>query len=344
MKKLSVAILNWNGVSLLERFIPTALNHCPEWAEIVVIDNASTDDSVVWLEKNAPSVKVIRNAVNTGYAGGYNAGLPQLDTPYWILLNSDVQVTEGWLEPILEAFESRPEMAACQPKIKDLKNPTRFEYAGGSGGFMDYLGYPFNRGRLFFTEEEDFGQYNDPMEVFWATGCCLCIRSEVFREMKGFDEAFFAHMEEIDLCWRMRLQGHSIWVIPQSEVYHLGGATLDTQSTRKTFLNFRNNLFLLTKNLPQGILFGMIFVRMILDGIAALNFVLARKPQHLVAILKAHIAYYQNFGTLMKYRITHKNEQKISSFPGVYNGSVVWAYFGKKQKYFSELPARLFSK
>ncbi|GAB5558063.1 MAG: glycosyltransferase family 2 protein [Schleiferiaceae bacterium] len=344
LKKLSVAILNWNGVALLERFIPKVLSTCPDWAEVVVIDNASTDDSVQWLQQNAPQVKVIQNSKNTGYAGGYNNGLSSLETEYWVLLNSDVEVSEGWLEPILEAFESNPSMAACQPKIKDLKNPSRFEYAGASGGFMDYLGYPFNRGRLFFTEEEDNGQYNDPIEVFWATGCCLCIRSQVFRDMKGFDESFFAHMEEIDLCWRMRIKGHSIQVIPSSEVYHLGGGTLDTQSTHKTFLNFRNNLYLLTKNLPQGQLFGLIFIRMILDGIAAINFVLARKPQHLLAILKAHFAFYGNFNRLMKYRITHKNSAKITSFPGVYTGSVVWAYFGKKQKYFSELSHRLFTK
>jgi len=344
LKKLSVAILNWNGVSLLERFIPKVISTCPDWAEVVVIDNASTDSSVQWLAENAPEVTVISNAENSGYAGGYNEGLSLLSTKYWVLLNSDVEVTEGWLDPILNAFESQPEMAACQPKIKDLKNPSRFEYAGGSGGFMDYLGYPFNRGRIFFTEEEDQGQYNEPSEVFWATGCCLCIRSKVFKDLNGFDATFFAHMEEIDLCWRIRLAGHSIWVVPQSEVYHLGGATLDTQSTQKTFLNFRNNLYLLTKNLPQGILFGMIFVRMILDGVAALNFVMERKPQHFVAIFRAHIAYYQNFGRLMKYRITHKNSRKISSFPGVYNASVVWAYFGQKKKYFSELPKELFSK
>ena len=319
------------------------VENCPEWADVVVVDNASTDDSVRWLSSNFPSVKVVVNSENSGYAGGYNQGLKNLETPYWVLLNSDVEVTPNWLNPLLEAFESHENLAACQPKIKDLKNPTRFEYAGGAGGFIDYLGYPFNRGRLFFTEEEDRGQYNEPMEVFWATGCCLAIRKDVFEEMKGFDEAFFAHMEEIDLCWRIRLKGYSIMAIPTSEVYHLGGGTLDTQSTRKTFLNFRNNLYLLTKNLPQGRLYPMLLVRMILDGIAAINFVLARKPKHLLAIFDAHMDFYKNFGKLFIYRSKNKHNKRFTDFPGVYRGSVVFQYFGKKKQYFSELKKELFT-
>ncbi|HEX9615036.1 MAG TPA: glycosyltransferase family 2 protein, partial [Bacteroidota bacterium] len=251
MKKTAVVVLNWNGKDLLERFLPILVRHTSGNAEIVIADNGSTDDSVDYVRKTFPPVRTILLGKNLGFAGGYNEALKQVEAEYYVILNSDVEVTEGWIESIITMMEGDPRIGACQPKILDIRVRNRFEYAGAAGGFIDVLGYPFCRGRILNSFEEDRGQYDDMKEVFWATGAALFIRSKLFRQAGGFDEDFFAHMEEIDLCWRIKHLGYRVMACPSSTVYHLGGATLDQGNPRKTFLNFRNGLILLFKNHPR---------------------------------------------------------------------------------------------
>ncbi|MEX0361222.1 MAG: glycosyltransferase, partial [Allomuricauda sp.] len=277
--KVAVVILNWNGKTLLEKFLPAVMAHS-ENASIHVVDNASEDDSVQFLRKNYPSVQVIVNDTNGGFAKGYNDGLQHVDADIFCLLNSDGEVTANWLWPVVEVFKTRPEAVKVQPKILDLKRPGYFEYAGAAGGFIDRLGYPFCRGRIFQALEKDLGQYNDIKEVFWATGACMFIKSEVFRNLGGFDEDYFAHQEEIDLCWRAKNQGHHVLYVGHSHVFHLGGSTLKNMDPKKTYLNFRNSLYSITKNLPRKVAFRIIFLRLLLDGIAGMRFVLQLKFGH----------------------------------------------------------------
>ena len=250
MHQIAIVILNWNGRHFLEKFLPGVAQHSRDLARIVVADNASTDDSLAYLKANFPEVDIIRLDQNYGFTGGYNRALQQVQEPYYVLLNSDVEVSEGWLNPLMQFMEKHPEVAACQPKIRSYNDRHLLEHAGAAGGFIDYLGYPFCRGRIYNHLEEDKGQYDQAVPVFWATGACLFIRRDDFRNENGFDEQFFAHMEEIDLCWRLQQSGKQIWVIPQSTVYHVGGGTLPKNNPRKTFFNFRNNLMMLFKNLP----------------------------------------------------------------------------------------------
>ena len=289
MKKVAVIILNWNGAALLREFLSSVCAHTPEeLADVVVADNGSTDDSLAWAEKTFPQVRLVRLSKNYGFAGGYNLAVKELEYPYVVLLNSDVETPEGWLPPLLDFCESRTDVGACQPKLLSYRNKKAFEYAGASGGFLDKYGYPYCRGRIFSTVENDEGQYDTPAEIFWATGACLFIRREVYLKAGGFDENFFAHMEEIDLCWRVKLAGYKIMTVPDSKVYHLGGATLASTEPRKTFLNFRNNLFMLYKNLPRKEGKKIIFRRRLLDAIAFARFVAGGKWKHARAVWQAH--------------------------------------------------------
>jgi len=332
--KIAVVVLNWNGKAWLEKFLPTLVKHSQE-ATVFVADNASTDDSVSFVRDNFPTVKIIVNATNGGYAKGYNDALKQIDAKYYVLINSDIEVTDGWLSPIITLMDTDKQIAACQPKVLDYNNRSKFEYAGASGGFIDNLGYPFCRGRIFDDLEEDKGQYNDAIEVFWATGACLFVRAEHYNEVGGLDEDFFAHQEEIDLCWRMKNKGYKIMVQPKSVVYHVGGGTLNAGSPFKTHLNFRNNLLMLFKNLPLSYLFFIIPVRLVLDGIASLTFLNQPKGmQHLLAIAKAHFAFYFTIPRMMA---KHKKIKQRNTLTGKINYSILFKNKIKGIKRFSEL-------
>lgn len=307
--KIAIVILNWNGKSWLEKFLPNVIANSAD-SDIYVIDNASTDDSVSFLKQRFPSVKIIINEKNEGFAGGYNEGLKQIDCEIYCLLNSDVEVTENWLEPITTLFKADENIAAIQPKILDYNRRNYFEFAGAAGGLIDNLGFPYCRGRIFENIEEDLGQYNDEIEIFWASGCCLFIRSKDFWEQNGFDSRFFAHQEEIDLCWRLKNSGEKIYYTGKSTVYHVGGGTLKKENPRKTFLNIRNNLSMLLKNLPFPQLIWIIFLRFILDGFAGIYLGYKNGFSHFTAVIKAHFSFYgQMFQT---YQLRQKNQ--ISNF------------------------------
>lgn len=319
--KIAVVILNWNGEALLERFLPSVMEYS-EGADIYVVDNASTDGSVDFLKQHYPTICIVQNASNGGFAKGYNDGLKNIEADVFCLLNSDVEVTPNWLKPIKEAFNNLPDASIIQPKILDLNQKDYFEYAGAAGGFIDMFGYPFCRGRIFQTIEKDEGQYDDIKEVFWATGACMFIKSEVFSELEGFDEDYFAHQEEIDLCWRAKNAGHKVYYVGQSHVYHLGGSTLSNMNPKKTYLNFRNSLYSITKNLPRKKALPIIFVRLLLDGIAAVRFIFQLKFDHCFAILKAHLSFYVNF--IKMYR---KREKANFLLKYHITTSIVWSYF-----------------
>ena len=299
--KIAVVILNWNGKKLLEQFLPSVVQNSPE-ATVYLADNASTDDSISFVKKHFPSVQIIKNEYNFGYAQGYNEALKQVDANIFALINSDVEVTLNWLQPILETFKNETNTAIVQPKILDYKRKDYFEYAGAGGGFIDKYGYPFCRGRIFETIEKDLGQYNDTCDIFWASGASFFIRSSVFKELNGFDVDFFAHQEEIDLCWRAINKNYTIKYNGLSTIYHVGGATLNEENPKKTFLNFRNSLFMLTKNLPKEKLFKILFIRMLLDGIAGIRFLFQGKFAHFFAVLKAHFHYYHSINRNLKKR------------------------------------------
>ncbi len=318
--KLAIVILNWNGKKLLEKFLPSVIEYSKE-ATIYVADNASTDNSISFVKATYPSINIIQNKENGGYAKGYNEALKNIEADIFCLLNSDVEVTKDWLPPIIKTFNAETNTAVIQPKLLDYKKKDYFEYAGAAGGFIDKYGYPYCRGRIFNTIEKDSGQYNDNAEIFWASGACFFIRSNVFKQLHGLDESFFAHMEEIDLCWRVKNLGFDIKYIAQSVVYHVGGATLDSANPKKTYLNFRNSLFTLTKN-AKGVLFPLIFVRLILDGIAGIKFLLEFKPKHTIAIIKGHFGFYKNLRRLLKQRKSTRN--KIKHYQKT---SIVFDYF-----------------
>lgn len=329
MKKIAVVILNWNGVKLLEQFLPSVMSYSPE-ATIYLADNASTDSSIEFVKTNYPDIKIIQNEGNFGYAQGYNVALQHLEEPYFCLLNSDVEVTENWLKPILEIFEKEKNVAIIQPKILDFKNKSLFEYAGAAGGFIDKYGYPYCRGRIFETVEKDNGQYDDFSEIFWASGACFFIRKEVFNQLGGFDESFFAHQEEIDLCWRSKNAGYKTYYTFQSIIYHVGGATLKESNPKKTFLNFRNSLLMLVKNLPEGKILPIIFTRLFLDGIAGIQFILKGKFSHCWAIIKAHFHFYHLLNKYLKKRTNNQTESYFKT------NSIVYNYFIKGGKVFEE--------
>jgi GT2 family glycosyltransferase len=344
MYRAAVVILNWNGRSYLEQFLPSVISNSPAWAEIVVADNASTDDSMKWLQKNYPQIRLIQNEVNGGFAQGYNEALALVDTQYFVLLNSDVEVTSGWLEPLIQLMDERSDIAACQPKIRAYHNKEQFEYAGASGGFIDKWGYPFCRGRLFDSFEMDHGQYDDTVEVAWATGACLVIRRSDWNSVHGLDADFFAHMEEIDLCWRLRNRGRKVFAVPSSVVYHVGGGTLNKTSPRKTFLNFRNNLVLITKNHAPGFLWMKIFLRLVLDGIAGAKFFFSGDFAHCFAVLKAHFSFYGMISSTLRKRNTEKKHISAYAVSCIYNGNIVNEYFLRGKKNFSDLDVNRFEK
>lgn len=306
-ENLAIVILNWNGKSWLEKFLPSVIAHSQN-AEIYVIDNFSTDDSIIFLKTTFPTVKIILNDKNYGFASGYNEGLKSIDAEFYCLLNSDVEVTENWIEPVLNLFKKDTQIAAIQPKILSFTRKTHFEFAGAGGGLIDNLGYPYCRGRVFDDVEEDKGQYNDETEIFWASGCCLFIRSKNFWEQNGFDARFFAHQEEIDLCWRLKNSGKKIYYTGKSKVYHVGGGTLNKQNPQKTFLNIRNNLSMMLKNLPFPNLIWVLFLRMILDGAAAFYFAYKNGLSHLWAVLRGHFGFYAHTPGTLKLR--QKNQIK----------------------------------
>ncbi|MCL7986800.1 glycosyltransferase family 2 protein [Sphingobacterium sp. lm-10] len=337
--KVAVVILNWNGRYFLEKFLPSVFNSSYPNISFVVGDNASTDDSIAFVEKHYPTIRIVRNASNMGFAGGYNAVLERVDADYYVLLNSDVEVTEGWIEPVIAMLESNLNMAAAQPKILSFHERTKFEHAGASGGFIDAFGYPFCRGRILAHTEVDTGQYDDAIDIFWATGAALFIRAETWRASGGFDADFFAHMEEIDLCWRLKRMGFRIGVCPSSVVYHVGGGTLSASNPRKTFLNFRNNLMMLQKNLDWWPACRVIFIRMWLDLVALLQFLFKGRLGDAWAISRAHQEFLWYF-----FRTASKRKRFLGPFRrrGTYNRSLILDYFLRAKKKFSSLSERDF--
>ena len=329
--KIAIDILNWNGKKLLEQFLPSVMSHSKE-ATIYVADNASTDDSINFVKTHFPAVQIIQNSVNGGFAKGYNDALQHIDADIFCLLNNDVEVTANWLTPIFETFQDEPNTAIIQPKILDHKRKDYFEYAGAAGGFIDKYGYPYCRGRIFNAVEKDESQYNDTTEIFWASGACLFIRKNSFKELNGFDESFFAHMEEIDLCWRAKNLNYNIKYVGTSTVFHVGGATLSNTNPKKTYLNFRNSLFMLTKNLPKNKLFIIIFTRLLLDGIAGIQFLFTGKINHILAIIKAHFSYYKHFPKLLKQRKALQQQKKYYQ-----TTSIIRSYFVLNKKTYNSL-------
>lgn len=331
MLTVAVVILNWNGKTLLEKFLPKVVAYSPN-ATIYIADNASTDNSVPFVSTNFPQVKIIRNQINGGYAKGYNDALQNLSEDLFILLNSDVEVTENWLKPIVLKFHQNQNLAAAQPKILDYNSKNTFEYAGAAGGFIDKYGFPYCRGRIFETLEKDTGQHDQDIPVFWASGACLCIRAKDFKKAGGFDEAYFAHQEEIDLCWRLHSMNREILCISSAQVYHVGGATLAASHPKKTFYNFRNSLFNLYKNIAGMRSFKIIFLRLCLDGLAGIRFLLKGNFNHCFAIIQAHFSFYGNLNKMRK-----KRKKYSSNKPYFAVKSIVFQYFILKNHKFSKL-------
>ncbi|MCE6989035.1 glycosyltransferase family 2 protein [Dyadobacter sp. CY323] len=327
---VAIVILNYNGRYYLEKFLPNILEYS-DGHEIWIADNASTDHSLEWVGEHYPSLNTLVISENKGYAGGYNEALKHITADYYILLNSDIEVTPNWIAPVISFMDSDTRIAACQPKIRAYDLPTHFEYAGAAGGYMDYLGYPFCRGRIFDTREEDLGQYDDERDVFWATGACLFIKSSAFHEASGFDESFFAHMEEIDLCWRLLNLKYRITYCGKSVVYHVGGGTLHKSNPRKTFLNYRNNLIMLFKNLPKGRRWKTVLIRLMLDGVSSVRFMAAGAWPDVIAIVRAHFAFYKMIPRMVK-------QKPRSTFRApLYYRSVVWEYFVLGKHRFKQL-------
>ena len=330
----AVVVLNWNGINWLKKFLPILIEKSKD-VNIYIADNASTDNSVEYVNDNFPNVKVLKNFSNEGYAKGYNDALETLKEEFFVLINSDIEVTDNWIKPIINLMEANSDIAACQPKILSFHDRNKFEYAGACGGFIDTLGYPFCRGRIFSDLEDDNNQYNDITEVFWASGACLFVRAKYFKEVNGFDNDFFAHQEEIDLCWRLKNKGYKIMVNPNSAVFHVGAGTLNTSSPLKTYLNFRNNLFMLYKNLSVLKLIITILFRLPLDGIAALSF--AKKENglgHVFSILRAHLVFYVSIPLLSLKR--KKIDQK-KNLTGQKRFSILFKYYFLGIKKFSDL-------
>jgi hypothetical protein len=334
LNKLSIVILNYNGKDFLEKFLNTVIT-CSSGYEVIVADNCSTDTSVEFLTENFPDIRLIQNETNGGFAKGYNDALQHINSEFYILLNSDIEVTPNWIEPLLKTMEDTS-VAGCQPKVLAYHNKSSFEHAGACGGFLDKDFFPFCRGRIFQKVEEDLGQYDAPIEVFWATGAALMIRAEVYHKSGGLDEDFFAHMEEIDLCWRLKKQNYKFMVAPSSIVYHIGGGTLDYSSPFKTYLNFRNSLFMIIKNY-DGILFFKMFRRLIIDGIAGVRFIVRGEFKQLGSILKAHRDVYLKLGKTLKKRKKIKAESTQFNKTGLYKASILWEKFVLKKDEFGQL-------
>lgn len=330
--KVAVVILNWNGKEILKTFLPSVINNSKE-AELVIVDNGSTDNSISFLKQEYPQIRIIDNKQNYGFAEGYNKALKEIEADYYVLLNSDVEVTPSWISPIIELMENDTQIACCQPKLLSYLEKNKFEYAGGAGGFIDHLGYPFCRGRVFNYLEEDKGQYDDNKEIFWATGAALFVRASIYKELGGLDKDFFAHQEEIDFCWRVKNAGYKVYYCSKSVCYHLGGGTLNKTSPFKTYLNFRNNLYLLYKNLPLEKKRKVFFMRFFLDIIASLSFLLQGKVGEFNAVYKAYIEFAKT-----KKQMKQKRKPIINhNIKEIYKGSIVFSYYVKQKKRFNEL-------
>ena len=341
--KSAVVILNWNGKGFLQKYLPVLLEYTPpEYGEVIVADNGSTDGSVEFLKKEYPDTRLIAFDKNYGFTGGYNRAFKEIDAEYYILINSDIRVTDGWIEHLIDFMDSHPDAGICMPKILSEAEPRKFEYAGACGGFIDRYGYPFCRGRILSEIEEDNGQYDTPMEIFWASGACMAVRSSIYKQLYGLDELFFAHMEEIDFCWRAKLMGYHVWSVPQSMVYHVGGGALPNDSPFKLYLNYRNNLLMLYKNLPYRKGKGrhllrrksLLFTRMLLDGASAAVYLLQGKTESFKAVVKAHKDYRR---LRKKSRISSRIIGYTSSFPkymtGAYNRSIILKFFTGHRKF-----------
>ena len=338
---IAVVILNWNGKTYLQKFLPSVIEKSKKHAKVIVADNGSTDGSVEYLEEYLPDIEMIRFDSNLGYTGGYNRALKMIDAKYYVLLNSDIEVTDNWLLPVFDIMQKDENIAACQPKIKQYDNSDMFEYAGAAGGFIDFLGYPFCRGRIFDTIERDYGQYDkEDNEIFWASGACMFIRADFFHEAGGFDEHFFAHMEEIDICWRLKRLGKKIVYCAGSVVYHVGGGTLPRTNPRKTYLNFRNSLWVLAKNLPAKKFYKVLPLRLALDEFAALKFLLEGDFKDGIAIFRAHIGFLCKLFVMRKCApdVAGKNVSKK------YKRSIAWDYFIRKRARFYKLPQNSFTR
>lgn len=337
--KVAVVILNWNGRKFLEEFLPGVIEHSGNGAEVIIADNASSDGSLEYLTENHPGIRVITFPVNYGFAEGYNQAFRQIEADYYVLLNSDIEVTPGWIEPVIEMMEKDPAIGAAQPKLLSYYDRDHFEYAGAAGGFIDSMGYPFCRGRIFQSLEKDDGQYDAPEEIFWATGACMFVRSDVYNELKGLDGDFFAHMEEIDFCWRMKNSGYKVMFCPGSTVYHIGGGTLPKNNARKTYLNIRNNMIMIYKNLPTGRLYWVYVARLFLDFVAALKFFADGGFKDFWAVMKAHAHLVAHFGRYRKKRerIEHRSVSKV------FKGSIVMEHYLKRKQRFTELDRSKFT-
>jgi GT2 family glycosyltransferase len=338
MPETAIVILNWNGIDHLKKFLDIVVkNSSSRDSEIVIADNGSTDGSVDWIEKYFSHVRLIRLGKNYGFAGGYNLALQQIDAKYYVLLNSDIEVTPGWIEPLVSFMEKNHDTASCQPKILSWHNRNKFEYAGAAGGYIDKYGYPFCRGRIFSNTETDSGQYDSDKKIFWSSGACMIVRAEAWKKCAGFDPDFFAHMEEIDLCWRFHKAGYKVCFVSESVVYHVGGGMLPYDSPYKTYLNYRNNLFLLYKNLSQTSLNKTLFFRKLLDGMAAMKFLLSGNFAFVRAIWKAHIDYYKSISSL---KVKREFVRKLTIYDiseGVLNKSIVFEFYLKRKKTFDKL-------
>lgn len=339
MNKVAVVILNYNGKSFLERFLPNVIQCSCDIAEVIVADNASTDDSVLFLKENYPEIRLIQNKDNSGFSTGYNKALSQIDAEYYVLLNSDIEVTPNWISPIIELMDSDKTIAACQPKIRSYYEKDKFEYAGAGGGYIDKFGYPFCRGRIFNTLEKDENQYNNNCEVFWATGACMFVRADLYHQYGGLEDSFFAHMEEIDFCWRMKNLGYKIMYCADSVIFHIGGGTLPKSSSRKTYLNFRNNLSLLIKNLPTNQVIPIIIFRLLLDFVAGLKFLVEGGFADFFAVFHAHFSFFRRIPMLLKKRKLVK-PQSVSM---IYKKNIVFNYFICKKQFFTDLHQSDFS-
>jgi len=330
--KIAIVILNWNGQKLLEQFLPSVVNFSSELAEIYVADNASTDASIKYVKNFYPSIKIIENTTNEGYAKGYNDALAAVEADIYCLLNSDVEVTKDWLKPVLEVFKKEEKTAIIQPKLLDFKDKEKFEYAGAAGGFLDLYGYPYCRGRIFNHLETDRGQFNGISNIFWASGACFFIRSKIYHQLEGLDEDYFAHQEEIDLCWRAQNIGCKVKYVGTSIVFHVGGSTLLETNPQKTYLNFRNSLLNVVKNVPGKWFLFVVFSRLILDGIAGIKFLIELRPIHTFAIFRAHISFYKNFFKFLGKRKKNPKKQDYHL-----HTSIVWQYFVLGRKKFKDL-------
>ncbi|WP_438961243.1 glycosyltransferase family 2 protein [Nonlabens sp.] len=333
--KIGIVILNWNGLALLKRYLPSVVKYSGNHS-LYLADNASTDSSIAWVQENYPSVHIIAMAENRGYAGGYNLALKSVEEELVCLLNNDIEVTEDWLLPVIQLFKQDPEIAAAQPLLLDDKKRSHFEYAGAAGGYLDRLAYPYCRGRIFNSIEEHKNQYAVTTDLDWASGAAFFVKKKAFGAVGAFDESYFAHQEEIDLCWRLRHAGYRIAIAVDSQVYHLGGGTLDTLNPKKTYYNFRNSLFNIVKNDHSSSWIGIIFLRMVLDGIAAWKFLLSGKAAHFMAVFKAHISFYLGLGNVWKQRAEVQRFSKII-VPKSKVYSIVYQYFVENKKQFLSL-------